>query len=72
MIQVIEWWLSPIDVYGDSIEVYYCDSRQEALEEKTLSESDHPDAVEWRLEKVVRLYSNDGELQEETITEIEC
>lgn len=70
MKQVTEYWVSPLDEYGDSLEVYYCSNRKEAVSEKELRAEDHPDAVEWRLEKVVRNYYPDGEIKSETIKEL--
>ncbi len=69
MKQVTEWWVMPLDEYGDSIEVYYCDSKREAKAERVKREESHPDAAEWMLEKVVRRYESDGDIRSELVTE---
>lgn len=69
--QITEWLVAPLDEYGDSIEVYYCGSRAEAIAEREARTPDHPDAVAWRLERVVREYHADGELKDEKATEVE-
>jgi hypothetical protein len=68
MRQITEWWVTPLDEYGDSIEVYYCDSKREAKAEREQREYDHPDAAGWLLEKVVRRYREDGDLRSEKVT----
>lgn len=65
--QVTEWWLSPLDRYGDALEVYYLDSRAEAVAEHASRLGDHPDAEAWRLERVVRRYRSDGDLADEAV-----
>lgn len=69
MKQVTEWWVTPLDEYGDSIEVYYCDSKREAKAEREQRGEDHSDVAEWMLEKVVRRYRSDGDLAAENVTE---
>ena len=69
MKQITEWWAAPLDRYGDPLEVYYCDSRTEAILTRGRFEADHVEAEEWRLEKVVRRYESDGNLVDEHVTE---
>jgi len=71
MKQVTEYWVSPLDQYGDSIDVYYCDTRQEAAAERANRADDHPSAKCWALEKVIRRYYDDGELASETVVDLE-
>ena len=69
MKQTTEWWVAPLNEYGDSEEVYYCDSMREAKAERESRSKDHPGASEWRLEKVVRQYYSDGDIAGEKVTE---
>lgn len=66
----VEWWLIPVDHYGDSMEVFFCRSEMEARKEKARRQGDYPNAREWVCEKVVRWYAMDGELQRESVTEV--
>lgn len=70
MNQITEYWLSPMDGYDDSIEVYYHQTEREALRDMEYRKDLHPNAAYWRLEKVVRVYRDDGEMASEIITEI--
>lgn len=61
-----EWWLTPIDAWGDSMEIFFCDTLEEAIKEKELRENDYPQA-RWQLEKVIRYYLPDGHLIKEDV-----
>ena len=69
--QVTEYWVRPVNADGDSLEVYYCDTKKQAIAERDYRTDDHTDAVDWKLEKVVRKYNNGGDIIDEDIASVE-
>jgi hypothetical protein len=67
---IVEWWAKPVDAYGDSIEIFPCDSRREAHKTRE-DHADYPGAVDWELERVTRKYRDDGELLHEKVEQKE-
>lgn len=70
MKQVTEYWLKPVDEYGDTIDIVFSESLRDAKVQRQVFGSEFPDAHHWELEKVVRRYASDGALKSEQVTEL--
>lgn len=67
MKRTTEYWLRPLDEYGDAEDILFFDHFTEALmalREMKVERGDFP----YDIERVVRLYADDGELKDEQYT----
>lgn len=60
--QRTEYRVSPLDEYGDIIDIEFFTSKKEALAAAPQLKEAYPQAVDWLFEKNVRKYASDGDL----------
>ena len=65
-----EYRVSPLDEYEDIIDVFFYESKREALKAKPLVLKEYPEASGWLFEKNVRKYASDGELLDDTYIDL--
>lgn len=61
-IQRTEYRVSPLDEYGDIIDIEFFSSKKEALKAASKLKKTYPQAVDWLFEKNVRKFASDGNL----------
>ena len=64
-IQRTEYRVSPLDKYGDVIDIAFFASKKEALNAAPNLKEQYPNAVDWMFEKNVRKYASDGNLEDD-------
>ena len=65
-----EYRVSPLDEYGDIIDVFFFESKREALKDKPRVLGAYPEASGWLFEKNLRKYASDGELLDDTYIDL--
>ena len=68
--QTTEYRVSPLDEHEDIIDVFFYESKREALKAKPLVLKEYPNAAGWLFEKNVRKYASDGELLDDEYTDL--